>query len=227
MKAVILCAGYGTRMRPLTYYVNKGMIPINGRPILEHIITKLAGQGFDDFVVAISHLGEQVENYFGRGKRHDIKITYVRSEAPVGTAGEVFKIRELLANEDHFLVHYGDIITDLDTSGLARKHLETEAAATVGLVTGVHVHTGIARLDDEGNVVHFEEKPAFQRPTHAAVNCFAADTLGYFKEGEDIATHVIPAMLAAGDKVVGFVDEQAYWQDVGRLSDLEEASNLL
>jgi NDP-sugar pyrophosphorylase family protein len=76
-------------------------------------------------------------------------------------------------------------------------------------------------------VVEFEEKPVFPQPTHAAVNCFTTRNLPYFREGEDIATHVIPALMRAGEKVVGFVDSRAYWQDVGRLSDLEEASNLL
>jgi NDP-sugar pyrophosphorylase family protein len=214
-------------MRPLTYYVNKGMIPINGKPILEHIITKLEAHGFSELIIAISHLGEQVENYFGRGDRYGVTIRYVHSETPVGTAGEVHKIRGLLDSEEHFLVHYGDIITDLDTRALARKHHESQAAATVGLVTGVRVHTGIACLDDEDNVTEFEEKPAFTLPTHAAVNCFAARALAHFREGEDIATDVIPELIAAGEKVVGYVDRDAYWQDVGRLSDLDDATKLL
>ncbi len=227
MKAVILCAGYGTRMRPLTYYVNKGMIPVAGQPILEHIIAKLVRQGFDDFIIAISHLGEQVENYFGTGERFDIRIQYVHSDEPVGTAGEIYKMRKLLAHERNFLVHYGDIITNLDTQGLVRKHVQSEALATIGFVSGVRVHTGVARLDENDNVIEFEEKPQLKRACHAAVNCFQGVALEYFKDGEDIATETLPAMIAAGEKVVGFVDQDAYWQDVGRLSDLEEAENLL
>jgi len=226
-KAVILCAGLGTRMQPLTYYVNKGMIPIAGKPILEHIITKLVGQGLREFLVAVSHLGEQVEHYFGDGERFGARIRCVRSPEPVGTAGELDKMRDLLTSEQHFVVHYGDIITNLDTGKLIARHLETGAAATLGLVTGVRVHAGVAELADDGRLTYFAEKPDLGRPCNAAVSVFSRRVLDYVRAGEDLATHTIPALMAGGEDVRGWVDPDAFWQDVGRLSDIDAAARLV
>jgi NDP-sugar pyrophosphorylase family protein len=226
LTAVILCAGLGTRMQPLTYYVNKGMIPVAGKPILEHIIAKLVHQGFRRSIVAVSRHGEQVEHYFGKGERFGAHLRYVHSPEPQGTAGELHKMRDLLEGEDHFLVHYGDIITNLDSARMAASHLGTGAVATVGLVTGVHVHTGVGEVDPEGRLTYFAEKPPLGRPCHAAVDVFSRRVLDYVRPGQDLSTDTIPALMAAGEDVRGFIDEAAYWQDVGRLSDIDEASRL-
>ncbi len=227
MKAVILSAGFGMRLKPLTYYINKGMVPVAGRPILEHILLKLKKQGFSDFLIAISILGEQVINYFDSGRRHGIRIAYSWSEKPFGTAGEMFRMRKLLAREKNFLVHYGDILTDLDAAGMARFHLRHGGIATIGLVTGVPIHFGVGRLDKKGRLIGFEEKPKLLEAGNAAVQIFNRKALPYMKKGEDIATHAVPRMIACGEKVMGFLDRKAYWQDVGRLSDLDDANKLL
>lgn len=226
-KCVILCAGLGTRMQPLTFYVNKGLVPIGGRPILEHIITKLVAHGIAEFYVAVSHLGEQVEHYFGTGERFGARIHYVYSTEPLGTAGELHKMRDVLLNEEHFLVHYGDILTNLDSARLLRQHLETGATATIGLVTGIPIHTGLAQMDGEGRLTHFEEKPKIKQPCHAAVSVFSRRVLDYVQAGDDLAANTIPAMMAAGEDVRGMLDETAFWHDVGRLSDIEAARSLV
>lgn len=224
---VILCAGLGTRMQPLTFYVNKGLVPVGGRPILEHIITKLVAHGIEELYVAVSHLGEQVEHYFGTGERFGARIHYVYSTEPLGTAGELHKMRDILLNEEHFLVHYGDILTNLNSARLVRRHLETGAAATIGLVTGVPIHTGLAEMDGEGRLTYFEEKPKIKQPCHAAVSAFSRRVLDYVQAGDDLATNTIPAMMAAGEDVRGMLDATAFWHDVGRLSDIDAARSLV
>ena len=221
MKAVILCAGYGTRMQPLTYYVNKAMVPLAGKPVLQHIVEKLRDAGITDFVVALSHLAEQVLNAFGDGERLGVHLDFVVSDKPHGTAGEIAHMRVHLDGEDSFLVHYGDILTDIDVPGMMAAHGSDERIATIGLVTGVTIHTGIAKLDGD-RMVAFTEKPALDEPCHASVSIFSGGALDYMKEGQDIATHTIPAMIAAGERVCGFLDPEASWRDVGRLSDLSE-----
>ena len=227
MKAVILCAGHGTRMRPLTYYVNKGMIPVAGKPLLEHIVVKLGEQGFPDIVVALSVLGDQVTHYFGDGERFGVRMQYSFSDEPLGTAGEVDAMRALLEGEDDFLVHYGDILTDLDAKALAEQHLHEQATATLGLVTGVRVHTGVAELGEAGEVASFVEKPPLEKPCNAAVLALSRRALDYCARGKDFSNDVIPEMIAAGEGVFGFLDEKAYWYDVGRLSDLKDANQAL
>ncbi len=227
MKAIILLAGHGTRMRPLTYYINKGMIPVAGRPLMEYILIKLRDQGFAEFIAAVTDFPEQLRHYFGDGARWDVDIHYVERPQPSQTAGEVAAMRELLADEEAFLVHYGDIICNLDAAAMARKHLDTGAAATIGVVTGVRFHAGVAQLDEDDRVVDFIEKPPIGKPTHAAINIFSSRVLDYCAPGKDFATDVIPEMIANGEKVIGYLDTEAYWYDVGRLSDLETVSDFL
>jgi len=224
MKAVILCAGHGTRLRPLTNYVSKAMVPVAGVPILERIIVSLRDQGFAEMIVAVSWLGEQVTHSFGDGARLGVSIEYSLNTEPSGTAGEVHYLRHLLAGEEHFLVHYGDILTDLDVAGLMREHLAHNAAATIGLVTGVPVHTGVAEVAADGAVIRFVEKPPLEHPTNAAVFALSGRVLARCAPGRDFSTDIFPELIAAGEVVRGFVDENAYWLDVGRLSDLDAAN---
>ena len=227
MKAIVLCAGHATRMRPLTYYLSKAMIPVAGTPLLEHIVVKLREQGFSDLIVALSLHAEQVTRYFGDGERFGVRMRYRVNEEPLGTAGEIDAMRELLEGEEHFLVHYGDILTDLDARSMARQHVERNAAATLGFVTGVRIHTGVAELNEVGEVVSFIEKPPLDKPCNAAVFVLGRVALEYCAPGRDFSNDVFPEMIAAGLPVHGYVDESAFWQDVGRLSDLEEASKLM
>jgi NDP-sugar pyrophosphorylase family protein len=227
MKTILLLAGQATRMRPLSSYLNKGMIPVNGRPLLEWVITKLARQGLTDLIVAVTMFPEQLQRYFGDGSRFGVRMTYALRPEPSQTAGEVHALRDHLADDGHFVVHYGDILTNLDLPAMMRQHLDTGATATLGLVRGVRAHMGVAEVDESGRVSRFTEKPAVPWPVHAAVNVFSRKVLDYCGSDRDFGSDVIPAMLAADEDVRGFVDEQAYWLDVGRLSDLDEANALM
>lgn len=227
MKAVILLAGYATRMWPLTCYMNKGMIPLAGRPLLEYILIKLRDQGFCDFLIAMTAFPEQLQHYFGDGSRFGVNIQYFARPEPSQTAGEIAAMRDLLADEDNFLVHYGDIITNLDAAAMAEKHIASHAAATIGLVSGIPFHGGVAELDDEENLVEFVEKPQIDTPTHAAVDVFSSAVFNYCAPGLDFGNDVIPTMMHAGERVIGFLDDDAYWHDVGRLSDIENVAKFL
>jgi NDP-sugar pyrophosphorylase family protein len=227
MKTIILLAGHATRMRPLTSYLNKGMVPLRGKPLLEHVLGNLRAHGLTDLLVAVTLFPEQLEHYFGDGSRFGVHIEYVPRPEPSQTAGEVFALREHLADDAAFVVHYGDILTNLDLTRLVARHRETGATATLGLVTGVPIHAGVATVDDAGHVTEFVEKPPLEKPCHAAVNVFSRRVLDYCGPGKDFGHDVIPALLAAGEPVMGFVDQRAYWMDVGRLSDLDAAEQLL
>jgi len=227
MKTVILLAGHGTRMYPLTYYVNKGMIPLAGRPLIEHIIIKLAEQGFDDLIIAVTAFPEQLRHYFADGERWNVHIEYVERPRPSQTAGEVAALAGKLAQEEAFLVHYGDIISNLDCAAMADRHLQSRATATIGLVTGVPFHGGVAELDASDRLLSFVEKPLMQQPVHAAINVFSPRVLDYCAVGKDFSNDVIPEMIAAGEEVIGYLDPQAYWHDVGRLSDLDIVADFL
>ncbi|MGC9319409.1 MAG: nucleotidyltransferase family protein [Armatimonadota bacterium] len=227
MKAVILCAGHGTRLRPLTYYLSKAMVPVAGVPLIEHIIVRLRDHGFDEQIIALSWMAEQVTHYLGDGGRLGVRIQYSVNTEPSGTAGEVHHLHELLEGEEHLLVHYGDILTNLDVRRLADEHLKHRPAATLGFVTGVEFHAGVAELGEDGSVLSFVEKPAIERPTNAAVFALSRRALEYCGPERDFSRDVFPELIAAGEAVRGFVDRDAWWIDVGRLSDLERANEFL
>ncbi len=227
MKAIVLCAGHATRMRPLTSYVAKAMVPVAGKPMLEHILGKLRAHGFTEAIVALSLHAEQVAHYFGDGSRWGMSLEYSVNEEPLGTAGEVDRMGAMIGDEENLLIHYGDILTDLDIGELVAEHKAHGADVTVGLVTGVRVHTGIAELAEDGRVASFVEKPPLQAACNAAVFAINRSALDWCGPGRDFSNDVFPEMIAAGRTVRGFVDENAYWHDVGRLSDLAAANELM
>ncbi|MGI5816835.1 MAG: nucleotidyltransferase family protein [Armatimonadota bacterium] len=224
MKAVILCAGHGTRLRPLTNYISKAMVPVAGMPILERIVRRLVDQGFEEQIIALSVFHEQVIHYFGDGSRFGARIEYSINTEPTGTAGEIAQMRPLLEGETDVLVHYGDILSDLDARAMADEHLAHRPALTIGLVTGVEIHAGVADVDAAGRVTRFEEKPPLQIPTNAAIFVLGEEALRRCAPGRDFSYDIFPALIADGESVRGFIDEEAYWLDVGRLSDLDKAN---
>lgn len=224
MKAVILCAGHGTRLRPLTQYISKAMVPVAGMPILERIVRRLVAGGFTEQIIALSVFSEQVRHYFGDGSRFGAQIEYSVNTEPSGTAGEIAHMRSLLEGETDVLVHYGDILSDLDVRAMADRHLANEADLTIGLVTGVEIHAGVADVEADGRVSRFVEKPPLEVPTNAAIFVLGRGAIERCAPRRDFSHDIFPEMIADGENVRGFVDADAYWLDVGRLSDLEKAN---
>ena len=214
-------------MRPLSDYLNKGMIPVAGKPLAEHVVASLVRQGFGDLIFAVTAFPEQLEHYFGDGARFGARIEHVHRPEPSGTAGEVHALRGRIPEGESVLVHYGDILTNLDLRGLRRRHEQTGAAMTLGLVSGVEAHVGVAELDKDNRITYFKEKPPVKTPCNAAVSVLGPRVWSYLAPGLDFGYDVIPAMLEAGEDVRGFLDPEAWWLDVGRLSDLDEANRLM
>ena len=111
MRAVILAGGEGTRLRPLTSNQPKPMMPLVNRPMLEHIVALLAKHGFDDIVVTVAYLGNQIRDYFGDGSDFGVRMRYAAEDSPLGTAGSVRNAAAEL--DDTFLVISGDVLTDI------------------------------------------------------------------------------------------------------------------
>src|SRR3989338_9641456 len=133
MKAVILCGGKGTRLRPYTHSVPKSMLLLGRKPILEYTIQHLKREGFKDIVLAVGHLHEQVEEYFGDGKKFGVKIQYSVEKEELGDAGSLKNAAHLLAKDEAFLVEMGDHLTNMDYRKMAAFHEKNRPLATVGL----------------------------------------------------------------------------------------------
>jgi NDP-sugar pyrophosphorylase family protein len=159
MKAMVLCAGYGTRLGTLTKEIPKPMLPLLDAPLLAYVLAHLRAQGFCDLAINLHYRPEIIRNWLGDGSRWQVRVTYSEEETLLGTAGGLKKMEVFFQSEPAFLVQYGDILTDQDFSVLTRFHLEHRALATLL----VHERAGsnsLVRLDATGRVIDFRERPS-------------------------------------------------------------------
>jgi NDP-sugar pyrophosphorylase family protein len=159
MKAMVLCAGFGTRLGDLTREMPKPMLPVAGRPLLAYLLGHLRDHGFGEVMINLHFRPELIRGVFGDGAPWDLKLAYSPEEQLLGTAGGVKKAEAFFRGDDCFLVQYGDVLTDQDLGALVRRHRQTGALATL-LVHQRARSNSVVSLDDEGRVVGFLERPA-------------------------------------------------------------------
>jgi NDP-sugar pyrophosphorylase family protein len=229
MKAMVLAAGKGTRLLPLTGAVPKPMAPVVGKPIIQHIFELLAGSGIEEVHVNVHHLANSVLGVYGEKTRVDgTTIHFSREEELMGTAGGVKRLSDRF--DETFVVIMGDALTDIDLRKVVSFHKEQKALVTLALM---HVtdtfRYGVVELDPEKNIVAFQEKP---RPSEAVSNLantgiyvLEPEALDYVPEGTffDFAEDVFPRILEGGEKFVGYDESGFYWSDVGTLEAYREA----
>ncbi|MBO8126463.1 MAG: NDP-sugar synthase [Firmicutes bacterium] len=218
--ALLLAGGLGTRLFPLTKQLPKPMIPLLGKPLLEHIITNLVGQGVEDIVIAVGYQGEVIERYFGDGSRFNCRIRYSREDKPLGTGGAIRKGGLLF---DHtFLVLNADILQDFALNKLVAFHQETGASTTIGLMMVKDPRSfGLVELGPSGRVQRFVEKPKTLAEVtspyvNAGIYVMEPEVLAYIPDSKQVSVEreTFPALLAAGEPVYGF-PMSGVWHDLG------------
>jgi len=227
MKVVILAAGEGSRMHPLTYTRPKAMLPIANKPILEHLVIEVAEAGIKDFVFVVGYHDEQVREYFGNGERWGLKMEYVTQRKPLGTADAVKAIKPLI--KGNFLVMNGDIIASRrDIAKLAVRKNNTLGVREVKDVSGL----GVVEIED-GNVVNICEKTE-NPPSNMANTGLYLFTTDIFEaiektpesvRGEYEITASLQLMLEQGIKI-GY-QQIEYWLDCSYPWDLLTANEAL
>jgi mannose-1-phosphate guanylyltransferase len=242
MKAMILAAGKGTRVRPLTQDIPKPMIPLVRKPVMESIIELLKQHGVQDIVVNTSHLAPAIENYFRDGEQFGVRMAYsfegrlkdgeLHGQA-LGSAGGMKKIQEFSGFFDEtFIVLCGDALIDLDISEALRLHRERKALATIILkdVPREEVYKyGVVKTDETGRILQFQEKPAVEQAVSTTINTgiyiFEPEVLDYVPAGVeyDIGGQLFPALVAAGEPFYG-VALPFQWVDIGSIPDFWEAN---
>ena len=228
MKAVVMAGGEGTRLRPLTSNQPKPMVPIVGKPCMEHIVELLRAHGFEDIVVTLAFMPQAIRGYFGAGETHGVSIRYSVEESPAGTAGSVKLAEHVL--EEPFLVISGDALCDIDLGELVRFHQEKEAVVTIGLK---HVDNplefGIVVTDADGRVERFLEKPSwgqvFTDTINTGIYVLDPEVLRHIPSDRpfDFSKELFPLLLEMGRPIYGYVAE-GYWQDIGNLDQYRQAN---
>jgi len=204
-KAFILCGGKGTRLRPLTYEVQKVMVPVNGKPLVEHNVELLKNHNLRSVVLGIGHLGHQIKNHF-KDSWNGMEISYSEEKEPLGTGGAL-KLAEKYFNET-FVMANGDEIKTIDITKMYEQHKKNNALATLALVEVENTEQyGIVKLSGD-KILNFVEKP---KPEKAPSNLASAglyilepEVLGLIPEGKaSIEKDVFPKIVKMG-KLFGF-----------------------
>jgi dTDP-glucose pyrophosphorylase len=216
---VIMAGGMGTRLRPHTENCPKPLLPVRGKPMLEHIIEHARAEGFIHFVLAIHYLGYMIEDYFGNGERLGVRIDYLREQSPLGTAGAL----ELLnpTPDVPFVVTNGDVITDIRYGELLEFHIRHDAAATMAVRVHEWQHPfGVVQTKGV-EIVGFEEKPVARSHINAGVYALDPDALGVLSAGAHCDMPTLFERLQAKAKRTVAYPMHEPWLDVGRFEDLQ------
>jgi mannose-1-phosphate guanylyltransferase len=240
MRAMVLAAGLGTRLRPITFDMPKPMVPVLNRPVMEHILRLLARHGFTETIANLHWFPELIAEHFGDGSACGLALTYSREEALLGTSGGVRNAADFLG--DSFLVISGDALTDIDLTAMREYHESHDGIATLATKrVDDTTQFGVAITDADGRIGGFQEKPQPSEALSDLANCgiymFRKEIFDFFpppgtseaaKPSDpdgfaDWAMDVFPRLLE-GDVPFYSYEIDAYWNDIGNLVELREGN---
>ncbi len=223
MKAMVLAAGLGTRLRPLTYEITKPMVPVLDRPVMAHILDLLDRHGFEQTIANLHYFPDSIREHFGE------RLTYRYEEELLGTAGGVRACREFFG-EEAFLIISGDALTDIDLGAFVARHREAGGIATLAVKKVADTREyGVVLHDHEGRITGFQEKPEPDEALSDLGNCgiyiFEPAIFDHFPERPfaDWAQDVFPKLLA-GEVPFHIHEIRDYWNDVGSLAELRQGT---
>ena len=240
MKAMVLAAGLGTRLRPITYGIPKPMAPVLNRPVMEHTLRLLSRHGFSEAIANLHWFPETIEGYFGDGSAFGLDLTYSQEEKLLGTAGGVRNVASYLG--DSFLVVAGDALTDLDFTRMREFHESHDGIATLATKRVADTSEfGVVIAGADGRIQGFQEKPpsseALSDLANTCIYMFRSEVFDFFPEPgtskaagpddrpefADWAMDVFPALLA-GDVPFYSHEIDAYWDDIGNVDELRKSN---
>jgi NDP-sugar pyrophosphorylase family protein len=222
MQAIILAGGKGTRLKPYTVVFPKPLMPIGDYPILEVVIRQLKLSGFDKATMAVGHLKELLQAFFGDGERWGVDISYSFEDKPLGTAAPIKLIEKL---EDDFLVMNGDVLTSLVYKDFFQYHKDNGAICTIASYQKpVKIDLGTLHTNEKNELSDYIEKPTLHYSVSMGVYAFKKEVIDFIPDNEYFDfPDLIKKLLANGKRVLAYPFE-GHWLDIGRPDDYELAT---
>ena len=227
MRAMVLAAGMGERMRPLTDWLAKPLLPVANCPMMGYVLRHLGQHGFTEVVANVHYRPEEIVDHFGAGSEYGIDLSFSYEEELLGSAGGVSRCREFLGDET-FLVTGADDVTTMDLTALLAAHRRAGALASIGLVEVEQTSEyGIVVTDEAGRIERFVEKPKGKAPSRTAntqIYLFEPKIFDFIPPDQayDFGFNAFPAMVEAGVPFYGF-QLPGYWRDIGNVGSYLEA----
>jgi mannose-1-phosphate guanylyltransferase len=226
---MLLAAGLGTRLRPITYEVPKPLVPVLGTPVMEHILRLLGRHGFDNVISNLHYFPEQIERRFGDGSRWGVGLGYSHEAELLGTAGGVRNVRAHFGDET-FLIISGDALTDIDLTSLWEAHKAKGGIATLALKrVDDPSQLGVVIVAEDGRIQGFQEKPdraeALSDLGSCGIYVMEPEIFDYFPKDPfvDWAQDVFPVLL---EQDVAFYGHEIgdYWNDIGNVKEFRQGN---
>jgi mannose-1-phosphate guanylyltransferase/phosphomannomutase len=223
-----MAGGEGSRLRPLTSGIPKPLVPVVGKPVMEHILRLLKHHGITDVVVTLQYLGSAIRDYFGDGSDFGVDITYVVEDSPLGTAGSVKNAQQFL--DEPFIVISGDALTDIDLGKVMAFHREKGASATIVLTSVSNpLEYGVVITNPDGTINRFLEKPSwgevFSDQVNTGIYVIEPAVLDMMPPATvvDWSGDVFPKMLTSAVPLYGYL-APGYWCDIGNIQTYYQAN---
>lgn len=220
--AVVLAGGKGTRLQPLTHVLPKPLLPIDERPILDVVLTRLAEDGCARATLAVGYLGHLVELYCGRGERWSLELDYFYEETPLGTVGV---LRRITVPDAPFIVMNGDVLSDLAFTDLLAAHRASGAELTIaGFRRTVREELGIIEADEQDVVVAYHEKPERDYLVSMGIYVVEPTVVDLIPADQPMDFPALVQALIDARRTVHVERHEGYWKDLGRPDDFARAN---
>lgn len=228
-KAMLLAAGEGTRLRPLTLETPKVLLPVGGKPLIGYTLSWLRSHGISKVAINLYRQGEKIKDFLGDGSLFGISISYSLEETLLGTAGGVKRMEHFF--DDTFVVIYGDILTDFDLKGMIRFHQEKKAMATLAILEVPNPwDVGVVEINEQGRILSFVEKPPRGSEVgnlgSGGIYVLEQDILSYIpnKGCPDFAYDIFPQLIKLGVPIYGYLlSPEDYLLDIGTIEKYHKA----
>ena len=232
MKAVIMAGGRGERLRPITDFIPKPMIDINGKPVLEHVVNLCKKNGITEFIFTLCYLPEKITSYFGDGSKFGVDINYVyeKPDRPLGTAGGIILAKRYL-DDNTFIVTSGDVLRKLNIKDIVKYHLEKKAFTTLNVYKRFGPNPkSMILFNQEKRITEFVERPKPEQLkedfvwANGSFYIFEPGIFDYIptKKPVDFGKDVFPELLKNKQPMFAYPTSE-YFIDIGNLEKLEKA----